>query len=702
MKLDFKTIKENFLNQLKKDGTVEAYTKVSRFSIFDYADKFEEYLKDNYKEDELKDNASLFKNMSGVNVLNMAGNRTIIEKDKDEDNDFAVDFLNDLLKSDDFKDILDENNDGEIDNDEYCAYIQAISELDDDEDDISIDDLTTGAIGAKNGDLDIEVKRKEKPDTDKEEDEEEVKPEEEQTQSPEEETPTKGAGGGGGCGGADDEAEPVSEAGNVDSSMPQETTPSASASNLSEAQAVSGLENKSLDELKTMQDDCKNEMQSAVDDMKNVYEEQGQAVEEAKDAVDEKKDAYQEALKNATDEDNEIAQKISEYLDYISETEDKITETNENLAQVEADLSEAEMQQTEAQAKQDEAQAKYDGLESAYQQNQTNLESMQSQYSSMPDTITDADGNQIPNQAKIALAGQIEQLEAQQEQLKQQMEAAKQEIEAAQQEVEEAQEKIEGLEEEQQTQQDLLDQYEENLETQEKAKEELEEQLSEETQEAIKEAKEEYNQAQDNFKNTQKTFTDTLQTAKDNIQTTKNNYNDVSNAIAKRQKEDTKNSNISDIKYSSGKASDIINNSAFKDGVLAEMGDYIDEVCEKYDVDVNLVLAIMAGETGWGTSYAIREQNNPGGFMDPSTGWSQVQTFSSLEAGIEAVVKNLRTGYIDQGLTTVADIGNKYCPVGAANDPTGLNQNWIPSVVSTYSQFSGIDINKDTDLSQYW
>lgn len=137
----------------------------------------------------------------------------------------------------------------------------------------------------------------------------------------------------------------------------------------------------------------------------------------------------------------------------------------------------------------------------------------------------------------------------------------------------------------------------------------------------------------------------------------------------------------------------------FANGVLAGMGDYIEQVCEKYNIDPWLVSAIMAQETGYGTSSAIKNQNNPGGYMDSATNYQTIKSFGSLEEGIEAVVRNLSNGYTSQGLTTIKTIGQKYCPVGAANDPTGLNSGWIPGVTSIYNKLTGKNITCDTDLA---
>lgn len=36
----------------------------------------------------------------------------------------------------------------------------------------------------------------------------------------------------------------------------------------------------------------------------------------------------------------------------------------------------------------------------------------------------------------------------------------------------------------------------------------------------------------------------------------------------------------------------------------------------------------------------------------------------------------------------IAEAGRRYCPIGAGNDPGGLNHNWIPGVESFYRAFA--------------
>lgn len=141
------------------------------------------------------------------------------------------------------------------------------------------------------------------------------------------------------------------------------------------------------------------------------------------------------------------------------------------------------------------------------------------------------------------------------------------------------------------------------------------------------------------------------------------------------------------------------NSSSFTKGVFAGKGAMIASVAQKYGIDPNLLSAIMALETGWGTSSAVKNYNNPGGMMDPKTGSMTLLHYNSLQEGVEAVARNLKKNYIDKGLTSISAIGAKYCPVGAANDPNGTNSGWVPNVTSIYNKLAGANINANTKIA---
>lgn len=97
-----------------------------------------------------------------------------------------------------------------------------------------------------------------------------------------------------------------------------------------------------------------------------------------------------------------------------------------------------------------------------------------------------------------------------------------------------------------------------------------------------------------------------------------------------------------------------------------------------------LVVAISTHETGYWTSKAFTENHNFGGIMT-SKG---LKSYSTYEEGLDHFVSVLKNYYFDKGLTTIEQIGAKYCPVDAENDPKGLNVNWVPSVTSIYNSYT--------------
>lgn len=100
-----------------------------------------------------------------------------------------------------------------------------------------------------------------------------------------------------------------------------------------------------------------------------------------------------------------------------------------------------------------------------------------------------------------------------------------------------------------------------------------------------------------------------------------------------------------------------------------------------------LLVAISKHETGNWTSYNFKEKNNLGGLYNGKEG--TFYSYETLEKGIEAFVNLLKNRYFGKGLNTIEEIGNIYCPIGAANDPNGLNKNWIPKVSQYYNNYLG-------------
>ena len=112
------------------------------------------------------------------------------------------------------------------------------------------------------------------------------------------------------------------------------------------------------------------------------------------------------------------------------------------------------------------------------------------------------------------------------------------------------------------------------------------------------------------------------------------------------------------------------------DGKLSGSAVHFINAGKKYDIDPNLLSAIAIHETGNGSSKAVNEKLNVAGMM----GKNGLRSYGSIEDSIFDMARNLRKNYLNQGKDTIAEIGAKYAPVGAANDPTGLNNHWTKGV----------------------
>ncbi len=107
---------------------------------------------------------------------------------------------------------------------------------------------------------------------------------------------------------------------------------------------------------------------------------------------------------------------------------------------------------------------------------------------------------------------------------------------------------------------------------------------------------------------------------------------------------------------------------------------------KKYGVDPRFLAAISMQETGGGKSSAFRNKNNAMGI----SGKGGPKRFESVGQSIDVMARTLAkpNGYY-KGKSTIAQIGKVYAPVGAANDPRGLNRHWIPNISNNFRMFGG-------------
>lgn len=130
-----------------------------------------------------------------------------------------------------------------------------------------------------------------------------------------------------------------------------------------------------------------------------------------------------------------------------------------------------------------------------------------------------------------------------------------------------------------------------------------------------------------------------------------------------------------------------------KCNLFSSKADKIIAEAQKAGVSPVIFAAIMIHESAWGTSKAIREHNNPSGQMSSSV----IIHYATLDEGIEATGRTLKNLIIERELQTVEALGSVYCPIGAANDPLGLNKNWVPAIKGFMKELGGTE-----DMSLLW
>ncbi|MCK1366426.1 phage tail tape measure protein [Bradyrhizobium sp. 62] len=129
-----------------------------------------------------------------------------------------------------------------------------------------------------------------------------------------------------------------------------------------------------------------------------------------------------------------------------------------------------------------------------------------------------------------------------------------------------------------------------------------------------------------------------------------------------------------------GGGTDSINRSAFErkfaGTALAGKYDQVVAAAKANGIPPALLAGVIAHETGNGRNLRY---NNVAGLMNPETGSRTKLAFSDLDSGIDAagrtVAKNYRAAGGDLG-----KMGQRYAPVGAANDPHGQNGGWVDGV----------------------
>ncbi|MGM9927782.1 MAG: coiled-coil domain-containing protein [Bacillus sp. (in: firmicutes)] len=120
-------------------------------------------------------------------------------------------------------------------------------------------------------------------------------------------------------------------------------------------------------------------------------------------------------------------------------------------------------------------------------------------------------------------------------------------------------------------------------------------------------------------------------------------------------------------------------------GHLSGYGSVFYEVGHSYGIDPAFLAAIAMSETGGNSNWLV-SYNNVGGFIHNGP-----MTFNSIADSIHYMGSVLTRLYINDGLYTVEAIHSRYSPVGATNDPSNLNSNWVSNVYKFMRQ-AGVSV----------
>lgn len=126
--------------------------------------------------------------------------------------------------------------------------------------------------------------------------------------------------------------------------------------------------------------------------------------------------------------------------------------------------------------------------------------------------------------------------------------------------------------------------------------------------------------------------------------------------------------------YVTGDYAGAMNTAQVPAGLRPYIQDFI-EAGEEYGVNPTLLMAISMHETANGTSSAFRNKRNAMGISD-SRG---VRAMASVRESIFHMARQLAERSYYRG-KSIGEIASSYAPVGAENDPRGLNGYWAKGV----------------------
>lgn len=125
-------------------------------------------------------------------------------------------------------------------------------------------------------------------------------------------------------------------------------------------------------------------------------------------------------------------------------------------------------------------------------------------------------------------------------------------------------------------------------------------------------------------------------------------------------------------------------------GVMKGKGQKLIDEARKNNLCPIFFAAVCAHESDIGKSYLSRQNNNVFGTFIKG----KYHTFESVDKSIEYAAKSLGRSKLYAGGDnwTILGIQQTYCPVGAGNDPKGINKFWLGGVIDWMARIWGKEV----------
>ena len=291
----------NYLDELNKISNKNYNTQANNASIFMYSSEFKNYLQEQTGAD------SSISSMSVSDLISMdfEDGKFVNSDSSEEDNAGVNDILNDLFKDDNVKKSVDKDGDGVLSDEEKNAFLDAIKNLDNDAENISLDDIMSATQGIQDGSFNIPSS-----DTAAEADQSADDPQNADAANSAD-AATQGADAPASNGSSDSSGS--SNGGNNPGGSFDSTNPDS---------GEKVLDNMSEDELKTELSNAQSALTDKQNALNSILDGSDSNIKALEDAVNTSYDAYQEKLKEV---DEDMASQVDELKGKISAKEQEVS-----------------------------------------------------------------------------------------------------------------------------------------------------------------------------------------------------------------------------------------------------------------------------------------------------------------------------------------------------------------------------------------